>query len=29
MARKAKKREAGSGTITKRKDGRWQAQYVS
>ena len=29
MARKAKKREAGSGTITKRNDGRWQAQYVS
>ena len=29
MARKNKKREAGSGSITKRKDGRWQGQYVS
>ena len=29
MARKSKKREAGSGTIYKRKDGRWQGQYVS
>lgn len=29
MARKKKKREAGSGTIVKRKDGRWQGQYVS
>lgn len=25
----AKRREAGSGTITKRKDGRWQGQYVA
>ena len=29
MARKSKKREAGSGTVYKRKDGRWQGQYVS
>lgn len=29
MARKNKKREAGSSSITKRKDGRWQGQYVS
>lgn len=29
MARKNKKREAGSGSITKRKDGRWQGQYMS
>lgn len=29
MARKAKKRENGSGSVTKRSDGRWQAQYVS
>lgn len=24
-----KKRESGSGTITKRKDGRWEARYTS
>lgn len=29
MAQKKKKREAGSGTIVKRSDGRWQGQYVS
>ena len=29
MARKRNRREAGSGTIYKRKDGRWQGQYVS
>lgn len=29
MARKKKKREAGSGTIYKRPDGRWIAQYTS
>lgn len=29
MARKAKKREAGSGTIYRRSDGRWVAQYTS
>ena len=29
MARKKKKRETGSGTIYKRPDGRWIAQYTS
>ena len=29
MARKSKKREAGSGTIYRRSDGRWVAQYTS
>ena len=29
MAQKKKKREAGSGTIYKRPDGRWIAQYTS
>ena len=29
MARKAKKRENGSGTIYQRADGRWAAQYTS
>ena len=24
-----KRRESGSGTITKRKDGRWEARYTS
>ena len=28
MARR-KRRESGSGTITKRKDGRWEARYTS
>ena len=28
MARKNKKREAGSGSITKRKDGRWEGRVV-
>lgn len=29
MARKSNRREAGSGTIFKREDGRWQGQFVS
>ena len=29
MARKCNRREAGSGTIFKREDGRWQGQFVS
>ena len=29
MARKNKKREAGSGSITKRKDGRWEGRYTA
>ena len=29
MARKSSRREAGSGTIFKREDGRWQGQFVS
>lgn len=29
MAHKTKKREAGSGSIVQRKDGRWQGQYTS
>lgn len=29
MARKNSRREAGSGSITKRKDGRWQGQFVN
>lgn len=29
MARKSKKRESGSGTIYKKKDGLWAAQYTS
>ena len=29
MASKNKHREAGSGSVTKRADGRWQGQYTS
>lgn len=29
MANKNKHREAGSGSIVKRADGRWQGQYTN